>query len=230
MDFKQDILLTVDAVLFGYNREEGLSVLLIKRRLEPFIHHWALPGGFVRDKESLEDAVLRELKEEAGVEVNYLEQLFTFGTPDRDPRQRVVSVTYYGLVRPEGFQIKASSDAEDAAWFNLNKLPTLAFDHGHIIQTALERLRGKVTYEPVGFELLEPKFPFSDLEKLYMAILNRDLDRRNFKRKIMKLGVVVELDELASSEGAGRPGHLYKFDKEKFLNLKKEGFVFDIVI
>lgn len=228
MKIDQNIKLTVDAVVFGYNREEGVSVLLIKRKIEPFIHQWALPGGFVRNGESLEDSVYRELLEETGVKINYLEQLYTFGNPDRDPRARVVSVVYFGLVRPESYELIASTDAEDVAWYNIKRIPKLSFDHKKIIQTAIERVRGKIIYEPIGFELLPPKFPFSDLEQLYMTLLDRDIDRRNFKRKIMKLGIIEELDEKAPMTTAGRPGNLYKFNKEKYFQLKKQGFSFEM--
>ena len=156
---KQDIKLCVDAVVFGYEPEKGISVLLIKRRLDPFQGSWALPGGFVKTGESLDNAVNRELRDEGGVDVKYLEQLYTFGNPDRDPRQHVVTVSYFGLLRPQDFQPLAQSDAEDAAWCNIKKLPRLAFDHKKIIDAAVKRLRGKITYEPVGFELLEKEFP-----------------------------------------------------------------------
>lgn len=228
MKIRQEIYITVDAVLFGYSRESGISVLLIKRKIEPFIHKWALPGGFVKDDESLEDAVMRELNEEAGVKINYLEQLYTFGKPDRDPRARVVSVVYFGLVKPDSYKPAASSDAEDAAWFSIDQLPKLAFDHKSIIQTALERLRGKITYEPIGFDLLPAKFPFSDLEKLYTTVLGRDLDRRNFKKKVMSLGIVEELDEKAPVASVGRPGNLFKFNRDKYQKLKKDGFSFEM--
>src|SRR5262245_33017343 len=125
----QAIKVAVDAVVFGYDPEEGVSVLLIRRKYEPFQKSWALPGGFVNDDEALEQAVRRELKEEAGIDVSYLEQLYTFGKPDRDPRNRTISVTYYGLVKPKDYQISAQTDAEDVAWFNIKKLPKLAFDH-----------------------------------------------------------------------------------------------------
>jgi 8-oxo-dGTP diphosphatase len=228
MKIDQNIKLAVDAVLFGYNREEGVSVLLIKRKIEPFIHQWALPGGFIKNGESLEEAVYRELEEETGVKINYLEQLYTFGDPHRDPRMRIVAVAYYGLVKPESFKLFASTDAEEAAWFNIKKLPRLAFDHRKIIQSAIERLRGKIIYEPVGFELLDARFPFSDLEQLYTILLDRDIDRRNFKRKIMKLGILEELDQKASLSSPGRPGNLYKFNKEKYFKLKKQGFSFEL--
>lgn len=225
----QSIKVSVDAVVFGYDPDEGVSVLLIKRKYEPFQKFWALPGGLVLDEESLEEAVRRELHEEAGVDVTYLEQLYTFGKPDRDPRNRVLSVTYYGLVRPKDFQISAQTDAEDVAWFNMKKLPRLAFDHKHIVETAIKRLRGKIAYEPVGFELLDKKFPFSDLEKLYQALLDRQLDRRNFKKKIMAYGFLEELSE-SVQRGAGRPARLFQFNKKKYFELKENGYNFDIFL
>ncbi|MDN5288128.1 MAG: hydrolase [Mucilaginibacter sp.] len=221
---KQNIKVTVDAIVFGYNQENGISVLLIKRKIEPYTQQWALPGGFVLDDETLEAAVERELKEEAGVSINYLEQLFTFGKPDRDPRTRIISVAYFGLVKSGDFSLFASSDAVEAAWFNIYNLPTLAFDHAEIVNKAVTRLRAKITYEPIGFELLDRKFLFSDLEQLYMKLLGHDIDRRNFKRKIMSLGLVVELDEKAPAISAGRPGKLYSFDDSKYKQLKMNGF------
>jgi 8-oxo-dGTP diphosphatase len=225
----QSIKVSVDAVVFGYDPDEGVSVLLIKRKYEPFQKFWALPGGLVLTEESLEEAVRRELHEEAGVDVNYLEQLYTFGKPDRDPRNRVLSVTYYALVRPKDFQLSAQTDAEDVGWFNMKKLPRLAFDHKHIVDTAIKRLRGKIAYEPVGFELLDKKFPFSDLEKLYQALLDHELDRRNFKKKIMAYGFLEELEE-SVQRGAGRPARLFQFNKKKYFELKENGYNFDIFL
>ena len=224
---KQDIKVSVDAVVFGYDQENGISVLLIKRKNEPFQKMWALPGGLVLNKESLDDAVSRELKEEAGIDVNYLEQLYTFGAPERDPRNHAISVSYFGLVRPQDFQIAAQTDAEDAAWFNIKKLPKLGFDHKKIIDVAIKRLRGKITYEPVGFELLEKEFPFSDLEKLYQTLLDQEIDRRNFKKKIVGLGILEELDETIQRK-SGRPARLFKFNKKKYFELKEKGYNFDI--
>jgi 8-oxo-dGTP diphosphatase len=224
---KQDIKVSVDAVVFGYDQEQGISVLLIKRRNEPFQKMWALPGGLVLNDESLDEAVNRELKEEAGIDVNYLEQLYTFGSPDRDPRNHAISISYFGLVRPQDFQLVAHTDAEDVAWFNIKKLPKLAFDHKKIIDTAIKRLRGKITYEPVGFELLEKEFPFSDLEKLYQTLLDQEIDRRNFKKKIISLGILEELDETIQRK-AGRPARLFKFNKKKYFELKEKGYNFDI--
>lgn len=220
----QDIKVTVDAIVFGYNQENGISVLLIKRKINPYINEWALPGGFVHNHETLEQAVERELQEEAGISINYLEQLFTFGKPDRDPRRRIISISYFGLVKSADFSLFASSDASEAAWFNIYELPELAFDHKDIVDKAIRRLRAKITYEPIGFELLDKKFLFSDLEQLYMKLLGHEIDRRNFKRKVMSLGLVVELEEKAPVVNAGRPGKLYSFDNKKYKQLKIKGF------
>ena len=219
--------LTVDAVVFGYEPVDGISVLLIKRKYQPFKGDWAFPGGFVDKEESLERAVQRELEEETGIRVNYLEQLYTFGEPFRDPRKRVVTVAYYGLVKPEAFSLCASDDAIDAQWFNVSALPKLAFDHVKILDMALFRLRNKISYEPVGFELLDEKFPFSELHKLYETLYGTPIDRRNFKKKILKLGILKEHSEKSTS-GLGRPGTLYSFDKKKYFKLKEQGIVFEI--
>lgn len=226
---KQDIKVSVDAIVFGYDQEKGISLLLIKRKYEPFQKFWALPGGLVLNGESLEDAVKRELKEEAGIDVNYLEQLYSFGKPNRDPRNRVISIAYFGLIRPGDYQLLAQTDAEDAAWFNIKKLPKLAFDHKTIIETAVNRLQSKISYEPIGFELLDERFPFSDLEKLYSALLDREIDRRNFKKKIMSLGFLEELKETIQRK-SGRPAHLYRFNKKKYFELKEKGYNSDIFL
>lgn len=229
MSNRQNISLTVDAVVFGYDAKEGLSVLLIKRKIEPFKGGWAIPGGFLLKNESLEEAVQRELQEETGVKVNFLEQLYTFGNPQRDPRSRIVTVAYFGLVRQSDFELHAATDAEDAQWFNVKALPKLAFDHSEILEKALIRLRGKITYEPIGFNLLDKKFPFSDLHKLYATILDpkNGIDRRNFRKKFLQLDILNELEE-KSGTGRGRPGSLYEFDEKKYFALKKQGMVFEI--
>ena len=149
--------LTVDCVVFGLD-DEDLKVLLIERDLPPFEGKWALPGGFVRVDESVDDAALRELQEETGVKKVFLEQLYTVGDLDRDPRERVVTVAYYALVRLSSHKVKAATDARQALWFGIDDLPKLAFDHNKILKAAHERLRGKVRYQPIGFELLPQKF------------------------------------------------------------------------
>ena len=223
---EQAIKLTVDAVVFGYEKG-NISVLLIKRKYEPFKGKWAIPGGFVLNDESLEEAVERELQEETGIKINYLEQLYTFGKPLRDPRGRVVSVAYFGLIRPDAFKIFASTDAEQAQWFNIDELPELSFDHKEIFDTAIKRLQAKITYEPIGFELLDKKFPFSDLEKLYTTLLGRPIDRRNFRKKIVSLNVLDELEEKVS-RGSGRPANLFRFNQKRYFQLKEEGIIFEI--
>jgi 8-oxo-dGTP diphosphatase len=226
---KSGIRLTVDAVVFGYAKNEGVSVLLVKRKYAPFKNSWALPGGFILENESPEDAVMRELKEETGVQVNYLEQLYTFGNPGRDPRQHIVSIAYFALTNNTLHrQLNAGTDAEEAQWFNIESLPVLAFDHKEIISTAINRLRAKIKYQPVGFELLDKKFSFADLEKLYIALLGREIDRRNFRKKILSFDFLEKLPELTRPEGQGRPSNMFRFNKKRYDQLTKKGFFFEI--
>ena len=176
----------------------------------------------------METAVERELAEETGVQVNYLEQLYTFGNPDRDPRKHIVTVAYYGLVRRSKFQLYASTDAEDAQWFGIKQLPTLAFDHQKIFDYALERLRSKIAYEPIGFELLDEEFPLPDLHRLYVTLYGQPIDRRNFYKKILQLEILEDLGKFQPSSGRGRPSKLYRFNREKYFDLKKRGIVFEV--
>jgi 8-oxo-dGTP diphosphatase len=218
--------LTVDAVVFGLD-DEDLKVLLIRRGLEPFQGKWALPGGFVRVGESLEDAVRRELREETGIDRVFLEQLYTFGDIDRDPRERVVTVAYYALVRLSDHTVQAATDARDAAWFAVSEARGLAFDHDRILTAALERLKGKVRYQPIGFELLPPEFTLSQLQRLYEMVLETRLDKRNFRKKILGMNFLVPLDEV-QKDVAHRAARLYRFDRKKYLQLQKRGFNFEI--
>ncbi len=218
--------LTVDAVVFGFD-EGDLKVLLIQRDLEPFAGRWALPGGFVRVEETLDEAVLRELREETGLERVYLEQLYTFGEPGRDPRERVVTVAYYALVKLGDHRVRAATDARSAAWFPVCDLPGLAFDHEAIIEVALRRLKGKVRYEPVGFELLPAKFTLTQLQHLYEVVLETELDKRNFRKKLLAMGLLVETDEI-EQDVAHRAARLYRFDEGRYRQLKKKGFNFEL--
>lgn len=218
--------LTVDCVVFGLDENE-LEVMLIRRGLEPFAGRWALPGGFVHLDETLEEAARRELEEETGLRKVYLEQLFTFGALDRDPRERVVTVAYYALVKLSDHKIRAATDAADAAWFSLGDLPDLAFDHAHILEVALERLKGKVRYQPIGFELLPKKFTLTQLQRMYEIILDRPLDKRNFRKKILGMDLLIELDEV-QKDVAHRAARLYKFDDRHYRKLVKQGFSFEI--
>lgn len=218
--------LTVDCVVFGFD-EEDLKVLLIQRDLEPFAGKWALPGGFVQVDETLETAARRELQEETGMSDIYLEQLYTFGAVDRDPRERVVSVAYYALVNLYDHKVQAATDAREALWFPVDDTPALAFDHAHILQVAHERLRGKVRYQPIGFELLPEKFTLSQLQHLYETILDKPLDKRNFRKKILSMDLLVELDEV-QTDVAHRAARLYQFDEEKYRRLMEQEFNFEV--
>jgi len=220
--------LTVDCVIFGLDLDEAsLKVMLIERDLEPFRGGWAIPGGFVRSSETLIEAATRELAEETGITDVFLEQLFTFGDPGRDPRGWVVSVAYYALVSPEKHQLVAATDARQAQWFPINKVPALAFDHAKILKTALERLRGKLTYAPIGFELLPQKFTIKQLQKLYEVVLGQSLDNRNFRKKIFAMDVLKELDEIQKGV-AHRAARLYRFDERKYNLLVKRGLNFEL--
>ncbi len=217
---------TVDCVVFGVD-ESTLKILLIERDVEPFRGQWALPGGFVRLEEDLESAARRELAEETGVTKLYLEQLYTFGAVERDPRGRVITIAYYALVRLAEHRVKAATDARDAAWVAIDELPKLAFDHRKIVEVARERLRGKVRYEPIGFELLPHKFTLTQLQTLYEIVLERSLDKRNFRKKILGMDLLVELEEFEQGV-AHRAARLYRFDERRYRRLVKQGFNFEI--
>ena len=218
--------LTVDCVVFGLD-DEDLMVLLIQRGLEPFAGKWALPGGFVHVGESLEQAARRELAEETGLKDVYLEQLRTFGEPDRDPREHVVTVAHYALVNLSDHRVQAATDACHAAWFSVDDAPDLAFDHSLILAVAHARLRGKVRDQPIGFELLPEKFPLRRLQHLYEVILERPLDKRNFRKKILNMDILLELDEI-EHDVAHRAARLYSFDKARYDQKVKQGFNFEI--
>lgn len=217
---------TVDCVVFGLD-DADLKVLLIERDREPFAGRWALPGGFVEPDETLEQAALRELAEETGVSKLYLEQLYSFGDPGRDPRDRVITVAYYALVRRLDHAPRAASDARAVGWFPASRCPPLAFDHREIVAMARQRLQAKVRYQPVGFELLPRKFTLSQIQRVYEAVLERPLDKRNFRKKLLGTGVLSELQEL-QRDVAHRAARLYQFDEKKYRRLIKQGFHFEV--
>lgn len=200
---------TVDVVILTM-RQRRLEALLIKRKHWPFEGLWAIPGGFVNPDESLEDAARRELEEETGVRDVYLEQLYTFGAPRRDPRTRVITVVYYALIRAETLRVSAGDDAAEAEWFPVYRLPKLAFDHAEILDYTMQRLRGKLEYTRIGFQLLASEFTLSELQEVYEAILDRPLDKRNFRKKVLSTGV---LEPTASTRKSGpyRPAALFRF-------------------
>lgn len=218
--------LTTDCVVFGLD-DEDLKILLVQRDIPPYEGLWALPGGFVRVGESLDACARRELKEETGLKKVFLEQLYSFGSPKRDPREHVVTVAYVALVNLIDHPPKADTDARNAAWFPLDDLPKLAFDHNKILETARTRLKNKVRYEPVGFELLPEKFTLTELQKLYERILDTTIDKRNFRKKVKKLGILEETDEI-QADVAHRAARLHRFDKKRYSDLVEKGINFEL--
>lgn len=217
---------TTDCAVFGLDLDENdLKILLIQRALEPFEGRWALPGGHVLEHEDLETAARRELEEETGLEKLYLEQLYTFGAPHRDPRGHYVTVAYYGLVNLAA--LRSASDARDAAWFALADVPDLAFDHGEILDTAYRRLQGKVRYQPIGFELLPKAFTLSQLQRLYEIVLEKKIDKRNFRKKILGMDLLVDTGEI-EKDVSHRAARLYRFDAEAYQFKEKQGFLFEV--
>jgi ADP-ribose pyrophosphatase YjhB (NUDIX family) len=205
--------LSVDCVIFGFE-DARLKVLLIKRSIEPEFGTWALPGGFIRYDESISEASSRILKERTGVEDIYMEQLAAFGEVDRFPLRRVITIVYFALVKPGQYKVNPGNDSSDAQWFELKKLPHLPFDHEKIVTAALARLRRNVKYKPIGFNLLPDKFPLLHLQELYEAIYGIEFDKPNFRRKIMKMNLLVPLNE--KQQGVPhRSAQLYKFDKKR---------------
>jgi len=212
----EGLRVTVDIVIFSL-RGGSLQVLLVKRGVPPFEGQYAIPGGFLREGESLEQAALRELYEETGVRDVFLEQLYTFGDPGRDPRGRVITVAYYALIGSDKLSLQAGADAAEARWFPAQDLPPLAFDHKSIVEYALDRLRNKLQYTTVGFQLLPEKFTLGELQGVYEAILAKRLDKRNFRRKISLLGILKPLREWQDT--GRKPAQLFRFAAKRFERL-----------
>lgn len=217
---------TVDCIIFAIH-ENDLKVLLIQRGADPFKNYWALPGGFVEINESVDVAAERELAEETGVEKIFLEQLYTFGEPKRDPRERVISVAYYSLVRLKEHRPVAGSDALNTCWYPIRQLPPLAFDHSQVMAMAIKRLQGKVIYAPIIFDLLPGKFRLNQLRKVYEIILEKPIDAEGFRKKILATGMLTPLSEFDSTE-SGPPARLYRFDKKRYQKMLEDGFTFEI--
>ena len=211
---------TTDCVIFGFNGER-LQVLLIERGIEPYKGHWAFPGGFLKMDETAEEGAKRELKEETGLADAYIQQLHTFSNPDRDPRERVITIAYYALVKIQ--EVKGGDDAASARWFPLDEIPPLAFDHDYILRMATQRLREQIHFQPIGFELLPEKFTIKELQSLYEAILGINFDCRNFAKKMLHLEILTELDETVWPTPK-REARLYKFNADKYEELKRKGF------
>jgi ADP-ribose pyrophosphatase len=212
---------TTDCVIFGYDVKEGLSVLLVERGLDPYKGRWAFPGGFMRIDEDAETGARRELKEETGLETAYIEQFGCFTDVKRDPRERVITIAYFALVRKS--DVKGGDDAAAARWFPISEVPALAFDHDRILRVALGKLKEKIHFEPVGFELLPEVFTMPQLQDLYQAILDVTFDRRNFASKMLKLGILDEVGERPKNAGPRIPVK-YSFNKENYETMKSKGF------
>lgn len=211
---------TTDCVIFGFDGVK-LKVLLIERGCEPYKGRWAFPGGFLKMDESAEEGAKRELEEETGLKAAYIKQFHTFTEPDRDPRERVITIAYYALVRIQ--DVNGGDDAAKAQWFDLEDVPSLAFDHDRILRKAMQELRKQIHFEPIGFELLPEKFTMSALQHLYEAILDVKFDRRNFSKKMLHFGLLEPLVEKATSKQA-RAASLFTFNEERYNEMKQKGF------
>lgn len=217
---------TVDMTIFGFD-ESDLKILLIKRGEDPYKGQWALPGYFVKPDEDLDSAAQRVLEELSGLKNVFLEQVKTFGTVDRHPDGRVITVAYFSLVKISNYKLQAASIALQTEWHSLSEVKELAFDHDLILETCFERLQRLVRIRPIGFELLPPKFTLTQLQHLYEAIYQTELDKRNFRKKILSMDLLIDLDEVQAGV-AHRPAKLYRFDTKKYERFRNEGFSFEL--
>jgi 8-oxo-dGTP diphosphatase len=221
---------SVDNVIFGFD-EGDLKILLVKRGEEPYNNMWALPGELVFPHENLDEAADRVLKQLTGLEKVYLEQVQTFGTPNRHPLGRVITIAYFSLIKIDDFELAPSLWAKKAQWHSLSKVGHLAFDHNEILEACFQKLKRRVRVQPIGFELLPPKFTLTELQHLYEAILQsnpeKGIDKRNFRKKILAMDILVDCDEL--QEGvAHRPAKLYAFDKIRYESFVESGYAFEV--
>ena len=211
---------TADCIIFGFDGGK-LKVLLIERGQDPYKGKWAFPGGFVQMDESCEDGALRELEEETALKGMAVQQFHTYSDPNRDPRERVITVAFLALVRLQ--EVKAGDDARKAQWFAIDEVPQLAFDHDVILRDALKHLRERIHFQPIGFELLPEKFTMRQLQNLYEAILDVHFDRGNFSKKMLHFNILTPLDETVKPTPK-REARLYRFNKESYNELKQKGF------
>ncbi len=206
-------VIATDIVIFTI-KDDDLKVLMIKMKKDPFKNLWAVPGGLVKVDESVDSSAKNHLRNKTGVGNVYLEQLYTFGGVDRDPLGRVVSVAYFALVPGDNLQLKTTADYEDVDWFSVEDLPGLAYDHKKVIKVAIERLRAKLEYTNIVYSLLPREFTLTEMQKIYETILKREIDKRNFRKKILSLGIIKKTENKTSG-GASRPAYLYKFKSRK---------------
>ena len=211
---------TTDCVIFGFDGTT-IKVLLIQRGIEPFKGKWAFPGGFMKIDETAEDCAKRELEEETGLKNTSVEQFYTFTDVNRDPRERVITIAHYALVRLS--EVKGGDDATFAQWFSMDEIPSLAFDHDRILRMAINQLKERICFEPIGFDLLPEVFTMSKLQNLYEAILEVKFDRRNFYNKMLKLGILSEAEPRPINASRRTPSK-YRFNSDKYAELKQKGF------
>ena len=217
--------LSIDCLIFGFDSGE-LQLLLVKHAEGISKDRWALPGGWIKYNESLDSAAYRILHALTGVQDVYLEQLRAFGDLDRFPVKRVLTVAYYSLVKPKDYEIIPGFTASDAKWFKVNHIPTMPYDHNKILDFGLNFLKTRVRHEPIGFNLLPEKFTLLQLQELYESILNTKLDKPNFRRKFMKMNLLVPCNE-KQKDVAHRAAQLYRFDKKVYDQLTEKGFTFE---
>ncbi len=218
--------ISIDCVVFGFEKSV-LEILLIKRARNPNKGSWALPGGFLKKDELIEEATKRILEVTTGVKNIYLEEVSIFDKVDRFPLRRVFTIGFFALISPEHYKLTTGIDTTEVKWFKVSELPELPFDHKHIIDIALTKLRTRVKYRPIGFELLPQKFTLPQLQSLYEVILGKKLDKRNFRKKIMKMNLIKKLNE-KDINNIRRAAYLYKFDKNNYNKLVEKGFIFEL--
>ena len=221
------IYVAVDCIIFGFD-DKGLKLLLIRRNFEPGKGEWSLMGGFLKQDESLDDAAKRILHDLTGLHNIYLEQLYAFSEPERDPGERVISVAYFSIIRSEQYDENHNKEY-DARWFPLKTLPVMVFDHNEMILKAMKRLRRRAASEPIGFELLPEKFTIPRLQRLYEAIYLQKLDKRNFRKKIFQMNIMEKLDE-KDKTGSRKGAYLYRFDKNRYDELINSGDQFNLMV
>lgn len=221
----EKLLVAVDCIVFGFDKKQ-LKLLLFKRKIDPFKHEWSLIGSFVKGQEGVSDAAKRVLYEYTGLEDVFLEELGCYGKHDRDPGARVISMAHYALIRLDE-QKKELVESHQAHWFDVDAIPDLILDHGHMVKHALDKLMRKARYQPIGFELLPEKFTIPQLKIFYDAIYQKELDRRNFRKRILSMGILKKLEEKDKSSSK-KGAFLYQFDKERYEELSAAGFNFEI--
>lgn len=218
--------LSIDCLIFGFKKNE-LDILLVQHGEGISKGKWALPGGWIRYKESIDDSAARILNELTGVSNIYLDQLKAFGDVSRYPTKRVITIAYYALVKPEDYTLHPGFTAADAQWFKVSEVPALPYDHQQILQQGLDHLKHKVRHEPIGFNLIPKKFTLLQLQQLYEAILSRKLDKPNFRRKLMKMNLLEPCKEKQTAV-SHRAANLFRFDKRNYNRLTEKGFMFEL--